>query len=497
MSVLDYIDSDIFTVSYDNKIPLIKSQSIENICKELSYAIKFGEKIFIYGDYDMDGFCCVMLWKEVLSSLYNVTPDVFSYVSKTHSLDGNIIEQVKESNARVVLICDTGSSQEDREIISLLKVISKSPIVIDHHTWDGNYLVDRNNYLVFNSFEERSCFDNATISGAYASLIVANVLCTKYFNRSLPHNAIVYTLSSLYSDIVDLTPPINRVVYNAVSLLKMEGPNLFKALNQFNYRYSKRFFSFIVSPKINACFRSENLMVLNRILKTDNRVISSNLVEPIIDIYKENKNLTKTFVPLFQREIIGDILLCIYDNEEDIMVNHIRNYTGLIANSIASESKSIVIVVVHTKAGYFGSYRDYFNREALNDFKLFCDAKGHPPAFGLNFTDLTEFKRHLKIIGDVLNSKGKKDYNVLSSSLIKTTDDVDILALYNEYMNVQPKVVLTHRCRYLRQLYATQFKIVYDMGLPYSVTSDRILREGSNILIEPMITSTVELRCVN
>ena len=29
MSVLDYIDSDIFTVSYDNKIPLIKSQSIE------------------------------------------------------------------------------------------------------------------------------------------------------------------------------------------------------------------------------------------------------------------------------------------------------------------------------------------------------------------------------------------------------------------------------------------------------------------------------------
>ena len=83
MSVLDYIDTDIFSSVYQNKLPSPKSHNIDAICKELFYAIKGKEEIFIYGDYDMDGFCAAKVWDEVLKSLYNVPVRHFTYKTPT------------------------------------------------------------------------------------------------------------------------------------------------------------------------------------------------------------------------------------------------------------------------------------------------------------------------------------------------------------------------------------------------------------------------------
>lgn len=496
MSVLDYIDSSILSPVYKNKIPLIVSNNIDAICRELYFAIKSKEPIFVYGDYDMDGFCCQKVWSEVLTNLYDVPVVHFMYSRRTHHIDSSIVEQVKSSPARVVLICDTGSNYEDHEIVALLRSSGYVPIIVDHHVWEGDYKKDTKHQLIFNSHEESDCLGGYKISGAYACLLIANVLCTNYFNHSLSYNAMVYALASMYSDCVDLSTPIGRVLYNTVIMLGMPGPSLLTAMNERNYRYGKRFFSFIIAPKINACFRTERFGALNRALTVTDRYEIKSVVEELKEIHEEATKLVPMLVPQFEKERFGSILLCTHKATFETRALHVRNFSGLIANSIANSSKSAVVTLIYDNEHYEGSYRDYSGRKMLETFQLFCDAGGHDSAFGLKIYNMAEFRRHLDVLSKALEVEIKKDYVVLSSRLIESDMDLEALAVYNEYRNVQPRVLLLHRCDSIRTILSTKYRKVYDIGLPYPVTTTMPLYDGLNILMEPTISKSVELRCI-
>lgn len=496
MSVLEYIDSEIFTPVYNNKLPVVTSENVDNICKELYYAIKAEEPIFIYGDYDMDGFCAGQVWNEVLASLYRVPPIHFQYSRRMHTVDSDILRQVKNSRARIVIICDSGSGTSDRDVISILHMNGFTPIVIDHHNWEGDYEAACVYNLIFNSHEERDMFGGAEVSGAYASLLVAARLCEKYFSHTLSFNAMAYALASMYSDVVDLSSPPGRALYNVVSTTRMPGPQFFSSLNEWNYSFSKRFFSYIVSPKVNACFRTENFSPLNKALGLRDKYGMKSVVTEIKDVHSEASKLVDLFIPLFTREYFGDIVLCIHKADEQTKALHIRNFSGLIANKIAQEEKRITIVLVYDNRVYSGSFRDFYNRKLLPTFRLFCIADGHDSAFGVSVTNIKEFKRHLRSLSGFIETTVAKDYEVLSSSLAREQSDIQALALYNEYMNVRPRILLTHRCPYARLIKATKYKKTYDVGLPYTTISTLPLVEGSTILVEPTISKSVELRCV-
>lgn len=496
MSVLDYIDADIFTPVYQNGLPAVNSPRVDAICKELFYAIKANEPIFIYGDYDADGFYARQVWTEVLSTLYSVPPIHFRYERRMHTIDPSIVDQAKASGARIVLILDSGSSTADFDIESLLRFNGHTPIVIDHHNWEGDYIASSYHNLIFNSHEENQLLGGAEVSGAYASLLVASHLCTKYFKHSISYNAMVYALASMYSDVVDLATPAGRALYNAVQLITMPGPVLMEAMNDWGYTYSRRLFSYIISPKINACFRSEEFDSLNGVFKARDKYEIRVVADRIKAVHNSTARLVDMFAPLFSREVFGDILLCVHQINEQTRALHIRNYSGLIANKISQEEKKMVIVVLKDSQSYAGSFRDFYNRKMLSTFKLFCKADGHDTAFGIEFANLNEFKRHLRSLSGMTKVSTKNDYDVLSSSLVKDQEDIQTLSLYNEYMNVRPRILLTHRCPYARPVRIMRFKKIYNVGLPYNVTSTLPLIEGSNILIEPTISKSVELRCV-
>lgn len=496
MSVLSYIDADIFTPVCQNKLPAISSPNIDAICKELFYAIKAKEPIFVYGDYDMDGLCAAMVWDEVLSTLYNVPVIHFNYTQRMHSVDPQIVSQAKASRARIVIICDSGSGISDRDTLSMLRLNGHVPIVIDHHNWEGDYVSASYHNLMFNSHEENKLLGGAEISGAYASLLVASRLCEKYFNHSLSYNAMVYALASMYSDVVDLASIPGRALYNMVSMIKMPGPTMFNAMNAWNYSYCRRFFSYIVGPKVNACFRTEEFGPLNRALTVKDKYEMNSVVSSLGDVHSRASKLVDVFAPMFKRERFGDILLCVHIADNDSRALHVRNFSGLIANKIAQEEKCVVIAVIKDSRVYQGSFRDFYNRKLLPTFKLFCRSDGHDSAFGLEFTNINDFKRHLRRLSETVEAGARKDYNVISSSLVQSEEDVQALALYNEYMNVRPRIMLTHRCSYVKPVRVTRYRKVYDVGLPYTVSSTLPLIEGSNILVEPTISKSVELRCV-
>ena len=497
MGVLDYVNTDVFMPVYQNGLPDIRSSSINAICSELYFAIKANEEIFIYGDYDMDGFNCNLVWEEVLSTLYDVRPIHFQYSTRQHTVDRDILQQVRRTSARVVIICDSGSGAEDRRVINTLIAQGYTPIVIDHHVYVGDYEQDRMVFKMYNSFEEIGLLGGAEVSGAYASLLVASHLCKHYFHRSLSFNAMVYALGSMYSDVVDMSSAPGRALYNVVASTKLPGPGLMIALNRWNYAYTRRFFSYIVGPKINACFRTENFQILNRAMSTRDKYVLNGLAEDFQEGHSFARKVVDHLTPQFKRERYGDTVLAVHIATEETLKLHVRNFSGLIANKIAKEEKCLAVVVIRIDNTYSGSFRDFYNRKLLDTFRVFCAADGHDQAFGLTFHDLGDFRRHLALLSKQLEANVQDDCIVLSGSLVKTEDDVCALALYNEYMNVQPGVRITHRCPKARLLQSKAYRKFYDVGLPMQVQSTSPLVEGSNILVEPCMIGEVELRCVD
>lgn len=78
MSVLDYIDPTVFDPVYKGKLPMLVSPNVDKICREIYYAIKAQEPIFIYGDYDMDGFCAAKVWGRYCLHCIQYLPSSFS-----------------------------------------------------------------------------------------------------------------------------------------------------------------------------------------------------------------------------------------------------------------------------------------------------------------------------------------------------------------------------------------------------------------------------------
>lgn len=495
MSILEYINSDVFTPVYDNDVPLIRSPRIEAICKELYNAILNGEEIFLYGDYDMDGFCAVNVWIETLKVLYNVRPCVFRYRARTHALDQDIIRQAQESSASVVIINDTGSSIEDRQALSLLRSAGKTPIVIDHHLYQGDYLLDCESRLLFNSYEEKNIL-GAEVSGAYAALLIAKVLCDAHFGKALPFNAKVFALASMYSDCVSLSSDLGRALYNSVAMTKAPGPDFFVALNQWNYCYSRQFFSFIVAPKINGCFRTEQLQTLNSVFDATDRYRVRSVCSELVKIHEEAREIAALLTPKFTRERIGDITVCTHEVTDETRSMHIRNFTGVIATRVAEEEQSLCLTVVKDGRHYEGSVRDYYSRNVIDHFKLFCQAGGHSSAFGVMFADLQEVKRHLVMLNKYLSCEISKPYITINSTLIENDADINAIALYNEYMNTESSAVVSHVCTGVKLARSTMYNKYYQVGLPTSklLMTKRTLLDGSTILIEPAICRGVELR---
>lgn len=486
MSILSYLGSEIFEPTCD--LPDVDSYNADKVCEEIACAIKAGKGIFIYGDYDMDGLCCSLIWRDALKDLGVEHPTLFRYGNRTHSIDTSIVRQLESLYQPLVIICDTGSSAGDRDVIGILESYGASVVVIDHHRYTGD---DYRCRLIFNPTAEPEVLGGDPISGAYATLLIVKRLYERHFGRLLPYHLKVYALASMYSDVVDLSTKTGRTLYNSVALSIGQNPPIFSEFNKWGYVNGRRFFSYTLAPKVNACFRSERFDLLNSLLTCTDRYAIRDIVDGILDVHSNSIADVKLMVKKFSRERFGDVVLCV---AQESSYPRIENYTGLIAVKIAEEEHSAVVVVVRKDNLYRGSYRDYFNRPMLDVFKLFCEADGHGQAFGLRFHDYIDFRKNLSLLGERMNVAPNVSNLTLASNLLESGDDLDAIALYNEYMTTSPRLLLSHVATNTSIRRSTRWNKFYDVGLPdgFIVKTRRPILDGTPMLIEPCLTRGVE-----
>ncbi len=98
----------------------------------LAKAVRDGESICVFGDYDCDGITATAIMTEVLRELGGtVTPLLASRFRGGYGVSGDAVTRILATGARLVLTCDCGSS--DHESLERLSTAGLEVIVIDHH----------------------------------------------------------------------------------------------------------------------------------------------------------------------------------------------------------------------------------------------------------------------------------------------------------------------------------------------------------------------------
>lgn len=101
-------------------------------CQRLAAAVRRGESIVVFGDYDCDGITSTAILTEVLRTLGGrVTPRLANRFDGGYGVSEAALGRILEAKPKLVVTCDCGSS--DHTSLAALRERGVDVIVIDHH----------------------------------------------------------------------------------------------------------------------------------------------------------------------------------------------------------------------------------------------------------------------------------------------------------------------------------------------------------------------------
>jgi single-stranded-DNA-specific exonuclease len=101
-------------------------------CQRLASAVRRGEGIVVFGDYDCDGITSTAILTEVLRTLGGrATPCLANRFDGGYGVSEAAVDRILQSKPSLVVTCDCGSS--DHASLARLRDLGIDVIVIDHH----------------------------------------------------------------------------------------------------------------------------------------------------------------------------------------------------------------------------------------------------------------------------------------------------------------------------------------------------------------------------
>lgn len=462
-------------------------------------------KCLIYGDYDPDGLFSILILKEAFHILNFENFEIVPYTNRTHNLDVNAINLALSGDFEYMIICDTGSANHS-DIKRLVEHGIKI-IVIDHHQTsyeDGDF---DDNVVYINSTVENRTRNKDKLVVSAAALVY--ILIDKFFDdhRIDSTSLAPYALSSMYSDSIDMSSRFARGLYTKATYLdSVHLPTeIFGFLNKYK-RFTRRFIEFDMIPKINAAFRSENFQDINRVYLCKERASVSEciaLVTILAEMHNKSANMVTFASDIVYTEELNNFIIGNLDSvntELDIEENKLYNYTGLVANSLATKYKKAAIVLCTSAKGVKGSFRDHLGRNYLKRFKSICEAGGHGAAFGfwVDLFDVADFIERVKIIdADFSIEKAPNEPIIFDDFRLPDSICLSDMAKYNEFAGqVNPVVLLRlNRRADMPERLNDYNQYIYRWEDSFVVGSKHIA-VGDEMLIKPTLTKSVKLYIV-
>lgn len=371
----------------------------------ISLAIENGEKIMIYGDYDVDGTTAVALMYRYLSQIYDKN-QLECYIpnrnSEGYGISDEGIRFAKAGGYSLIIVLDCGIKSHDS--ISYAKSLGIDFIICDHHL-PGDSLPDAVAILDPKRSDCRYPFKE--LSGCGVGFKLCQALNTLY---KIP-NEKVFELSdllaiSIAADIVSMTDE-NRVLakIGLKELRKTKKPGLQALIPEGrlqNFTISNIVFE--IAPKINATGRISEGKSSVELMISDSREEAEKIVEQIVNLNDERReidvNITQSAISQVENSQSADLSTTIvYDP------NWNKGVIGIVASRLIENYYRPTLVFTDGNDGELvasaRSVSDFDLHKALEaSSAYFIKFGGHKAAAGLSMhKELFEsFKQHFEAL---------------------------------------------------------------------------------------------------
>ena len=372
--------------------------------QRLAVAIDRGEKILIYGDYDVDGTTAVALMYRFLSSFYtNIDYYIPDRYTEGYGISFRGVDYAQENGCTLIIALDCGIKSADK--VEYARIRGIDFIICDHHM-PGNEIPKA--VAVLDSKQTDDPYPFKELSGCGVGFKLAQAYAQEH---GMPFDSLMPLLEllamSIASDIVPLVGENRVLAYFGIrqinrnpsvglqGLLKMNGiENQTINISDLVYR---------IGPRLNACGRIESGREAVQLLISDDVLVAQKMAEAIEQFNSQRKELDQdiTHEALLQLEADPD-------NESkhtNVVYGPLwhRGVLGIVASRLTENYYRPTIVLADTDDGLIagsarsvGGFDIYSAIDSCRD--LLTNFGGHMFAAGLSMlpANLPEFKRRFE-----------------------------------------------------------------------------------------------------
>jgi len=357
-------------------LPDLDQNQLERAVERIKSAISSGEKIIVWGDFDVDGVTATaILWQTLKALSANTLPYIPDRFTEGYGLNKQGIHQLADQGVKLIVTVDSGITAKDE--VEYANSLGIEVIVTDHHLEPEElppaYAIVQTNELC----------------GAGVAWLLASQLITN-------HSSLITGFLDLVAiaTIADLQPllGVNRslVKYGFEILNQNKRPGLAALLEVAGLKpgnLGSYAAGWILGPRINAIGRLKQGIEALRLLCTQDEIKARELAHLLEAANVKRQSLTEEIYNHAKGLVTeGDNLIVLYHDSWH------EGIIGLVAGKLVEEYGRPAVVIAKGEEFSKGSARSVngFNLlEALqNHADLLEDVGGHEMAAG--FTVLNE-----------------------------------------------------------------------------------------------------------
>ncbi len=407
----------------------------------IATAIENGEKILVYGDYDVDGTTAVALMYLYLSKIVEKKYLDF-YIpdrnSEGYGISTEGIDFAKQNGFSLIIALDCGIKAIDK--IEYAKSLGIDFIICDHHL-PGEEIPDA--VAVLDPKRKDCRYPFKELSGCGVGFKLCQGLNTIY---KIPE-AELFELTdllaiSIAADIVSMTGE-NRVLAKQGLKVLRKARNLGLRMlipedKLATFEISNIVFE--IAPKINAAGRISHGKAAVELMVSDNLKHAHQIVNDIVDLNDSRREMdtTSTTEAILQVETTGQIknfTTVVYGADWN------KGVIGIVASRLTETFYKPTLVFTDGNNGELvasaRSVSDFDVHDALeNCSEFFMKFGGHPAAAGLSM-EKSKFEKFKEKFEKVVSEKIKEHQKEPS---ITIDSDVEIDELNKEFFNFHRKL---------------------------------------------------------
>ena len=284
--VQQFLNMDLYPATEAEEIPGVV-EAVDLILE----MIEANKKIYIYGDYDVDGITATTILVSLLRKLdADVSYHIPNRFTEGYGMNKEVIKRMADEDTDLIITCDCGISNLDE--VAQARNLGMKVIVTDHHHLPDE-LPPADVILTAKLLEEEHRAHY--ISGASTAYFLIKGILSRLGNEKLATDYLDLVALSTVGDVVPLRKENRYLLKKGIPVLKRSNrPGLVQLLDVCNLKkeeLSEEEIAFQIVPRLNAAGRIRSAKLGVELLLADNWVEAKQMAVELDQINKRRKEI--------------------------------------------------------------------------------------------------------------------------------------------------------------------------------------------------------------